>query len=360
MPPSTSSRTRSVTPRPSGPAPGAPSSPGPPVIGSCHMCTAESTSWVVTCSSTATSVSGATTCSPVTTSVLLAMPALTMLSRSVRSLQACSWVSRSCGTSSPICHWPKTRMIVKSPSRQRTNSCWPWTLKATSPSESMSGWKPLVLEDVEDPPAQGVLVGRGREVGQGRRIAHGPNVTTAYAGGHAPPRRDLPPPLGVTLARRRGRLRLLRRARRRGRGRASSTRAHRRTTPSARVRLDGAHPRHVVRLRPRHRRRPALRPAGATARGVRPRACATTRTSCCSTPTPGRIEGDVTWRPEVFGHWVDDQLRGDPTCADDRDSAPYMPRVRRRGRRASTGATTRRPHVPLDRHGASTRRTCAT
>src|SRR3954471_24179105 len=77
-----------------GPAPGAPSSPWPPVIDSCHMCTAESTSWVVTCSSTATSDSGDTTCSPVTTRVLLAMPALTMLSRRVRSLQACSWVSR--------------------------------------------------------------------------------------------------------------------------------------------------------------------------------------------------------------------------------------------------------------------------
>src|SRR6478752_5108258 len=29
-------------------------------------------------------------------------------------------------------------------------------------------------------------------------------------------------------------------------------------------------------------------------------------------PYARAVEGDVTWRPEVFGHWVDDQLRGDP------------------------------------------------
>src|SRR6478609_1214761 len=43
-------------------------------------------------------------------------------------------------------------------------------------------------------------------------------------------------------------------------------------------------------------------------------------------PYARAIEGDVTWRPEVFGHWVDDQLRGDPDVRDGRDSAPYMPR----------------------------------
>ena len=43
-------------------------------------------------------------------------------------------------------------------------------------------------------------------------------------------------------------------------------------------------------------------------------------------PYARAVEGDVTWRPEVFGHWVDDQLRGDPDVRDGRDSAPYMPR----------------------------------
>jgi isoamylase len=43
-------------------------------------------------------------------------------------------------------------------------------------------------------------------------------------------------------------------------------------------------------------------------------------------PYARAIEGDVTWGPEVFGHWVDAQLRGDPDVRDGRDSAPYMPR----------------------------------
>ena len=43
-------------------------------------------------------------------------------------------------------------------------------------------------------------------------------------------------------------------------------------------------------------------------------------------PYARAIEGDVTWRPEVFGHRVDAQLRGDPDVRDGRDSAPYMPR----------------------------------
>ncbi len=38
------------------------------------------------------------------------------------------------------------------------------------------------------------------------------------------------------------------------------------------------------------------------------------------------IVGDVTWRPEVFGHVVGDDLSGDGDVRDDRDSAPYVPR----------------------------------
>src|SRR3954470_2013784 len=43
-------------------------------------------------------------------------------------------------------------------------------------------------------------------------------------------------------------------------------------------------------------------------------------------PYARAIEGDVTWCPEVFGHWVDPRLHGDPDVRDGRDSAPYMPR----------------------------------
>src|SRR5665647_542389 len=43
-------------------------------------------------------------------------------------------------------------------------------------------------------------------------------------------------------------------------------------------------------------------------------------------PCARAIEGHVTWRPEVFGHVVDAQLRGDPDVRDLRNSAPYVPR----------------------------------
>jgi len=44
-------------------------------------------------------------------------------------------------------------------------------------------------------------------------------------------------------------------------------------------------------------------------------------------PCARAIEGQVTWRPEVFGHVVDDQLRGDPDIRDLRNSAAYVPRA---------------------------------
>ena len=44
-------------------------------------------------------------------------------------------------------------------------------------------------------------------------------------------------------------------------------------------------------------------------------------------PYARAIEGQVTWRPEVFGHVVDAQLRGDPDVMDERDSAAYVPRA---------------------------------
>src|SRR5674476_897706 len=42
-------------------------------------------------------------------------------------------------------------------------------------------------------------------------------------------------------------------------------------------------------------------------------------------PYARAIEGQVAWRPEVFGHVVDAQLRGDPDVRDLRNSAPYVP-----------------------------------
>jgi len=43
-------------------------------------------------------------------------------------------------------------------------------------------------------------------------------------------------------------------------------------------------------------------------------------------PCARAIEGQVTWRPEVFGHVVDAQLRGDPDIRDLRNSAAFVPR----------------------------------
>ncbi|HEY5247101.1 MAG TPA: glycogen debranching enzyme GlgX, partial [Dermatophilaceae bacterium] len=43
-------------------------------------------------------------------------------------------------------------------------------------------------------------------------------------------------------------------------------------------------------------------------------------------PYARAIEGEVTWRPEVFGHNMDEQLQGDPDIRDERNSAAYVPR----------------------------------
>src|SRR5665647_2388462 len=136
-----------------------------PMIVSCHKWTADSTSCVVTTSSPLMSVSGPTTCSPVTTRVSFAMPALTTLRRRVSSLQAMSRVRASCGTSSPICHCPNTRMTVKSPSMQRTNSCWSCTVKATSPSSGMLGPNPSSIRASSTRPRRGCSLGGGGKLG---------------------------------------------------------------------------------------------------------------------------------------------------------------------------------------------------
>jgi isoamylase len=43
-------------------------------------------------------------------------------------------------------------------------------------------------------------------------------------------------------------------------------------------------------------------------------------------PYAPAVEGQVTWSPEVFGHTVGADLRGDIAVRDDRDSAAYVPR----------------------------------
>jgi glycogen operon protein len=43
-------------------------------------------------------------------------------------------------------------------------------------------------------------------------------------------------------------------------------------------------------------------------------------------PYARAVEGEVQWRPEVFGHEVGDALAGDVALRDDRDSAAYIPR----------------------------------
>ena len=65
-------------------------------------------------------------------------------------------------------------------------------------------------------------------------------------------------------------------------------------------------------------------------------------------PYARAIEGQVTWRPEVFGHAVDAQLHGDPDVRDERDSAAYVPRAVVVDDRFDWGADSR-PQVPWAR-----------
>jgi len=64
-------------------------------------------------------------------------------------------------------------------------------------------------------------------------------------------------------------------------------------------------------------------------------------------PCARAIEGQVTWRPEVFGHVVDAQLHGDPDFRDRRNSAAYVPKVRGRRQPFRLG----RRHVATDPMG---------
>ncbi len=44
-------------------------------------------------------------------------------------------------------------------------------------------------------------------------------------------------------------------------------------------------------------------------------------------PYARAVHGEVSWRPEVFGHVVGPDLAGDPDVLDPRDSAPFVPRA---------------------------------
>ena len=60
------------------------------------------------------------------------------------------------------------------------------------------------------------------------------------------------------------------------------------------------------------------------------------------------VVGEIDWRPEVFGHRVEDDLRGDPDVLDNRDSAPYLPRSVVVGNGFDWGDD-KPPHTPWDR-----------
>jgi isoamylase len=62
-------------------------------------------------------------------------------------------------------------------------------------------------------------------------------------------------------------------------------------------------------------------------------------------PYAQAVEGEVRWAPEVFGHTVEANLRGDPSFRDDRDSAAYVPRGVVLDNGFDWGNDTR-PHVP--------------
>ena len=53
---------------------------------------------------------------------------------------------------------------------------------------------------------------------------------------------------------------------------------------------------------------------------------ASTRTSCCSTPTPRGSIGEIRWDPALFGY--DQDSPDEDLSFDERDSAPFMPKCR--------------------------------
>src|SRR5450631_3394577 len=91
-------------------------------------------------------------------------------------------------------------MMVKSPSMQRTNSCWSWTVKATSPSPSMLGSRPSSIRASSTRPRRGCSLGGGGKFGSevGSVMCQRYRLPTLDAMAATP---DLAPPLGATLTR---------------------------------------------------------------------------------------------------------------------------------------------------------------
>ena len=80
--------------------------------------------------------------------------------------------------------------------------------------------------------------------------------------------------------------------------------------------------RHLARRDPRAWRPAPATASGPTGRGSPSWACASTPTSCCSTPTPGRSAASSSHDPAIFGF----DVGGAGPRATRRDSAPYVPK----------------------------------
>ena len=137
--------------------------------------------------------------------------------------------------------------------------------------------------------------------------------------------RDLPPTLGHDPRRGWRRVRRLRRPRRLGRGLPLRRGRHATAAPSAGCPSPSAPTAAGSASSPASARASATACAP-TDRGAPPRACATTRPSCCSTPTPAPSRARCRGRPTVFAHRVDDRLKGDDLVRSALDSAASVPR----------------------------------
>ena len=285
------------------------------------------------------------------------MPALTSSGAGVSSLHASSWVQPVARrSSSPICHWPKTRMIVDVALDAAHEQLLPLHLEGDVAVGVDVGRKPSSTSTSSTRPRSGCSSGGRREVRQRRRIV---SCVLTVTDSPQPCRRAMPAPgprpRPAAAARRdagrgRGRRRRLRRARRRRSSSACSTPGDATGASERRVPLRRARPRLVVRLRP------GIGPGqryGVRVHGPwRPDdgACAQPGQAAARPLRPG-LERRVTWRPEVFGHVVDARCTATRDVRDARDSAPYVPALRRRGRRRVRLGRRRAAAGAVGRHG---------
>ena len=247
------------------------------------------------------------------------MPALTMLSRRVEvvaGLQLGQQVLRDVVADLPLAEDTHDREVALQAAHEQLLAL---DLERHVTVGVDVGLETLVQEDVQDPSAQGVLAGRRREVGQGGGIAHGHNVATAYAGGHAP--------AAVTCHRRSARP-------------CAATAS---TSPSTPATPTGSRSACSTRVPPRARRvarcgsrsaptargsascpasaRASATACGCTVRGTRRGAAAQPRQAAARPVRPGRRgRRDLATRG-VRAQGRTTSLRGDPDVRDGRDSA---------------------------------------